>query len=237
MHKEELSFICTVAHELKAPIITIEGFLNALSEDFDHDLPDGAKEYLHYMDNAVRKLKSIINDLLSLSKLSHEAGKKEKFPIKDVINDTLIRMKPLIQKRTIKVTVHKDLPLIYGDKKQIALIIENLISNAIKYIGKDNPDPRIEIGVTDNKQTIFIRDNGIGIEKRYQDRVFDIFERTPAGRKETEGTGIGLFIVKSVLEEHGGKIWLESCHKKGTTFYIHFPEGSNNGSTENNDNR
>jgi len=118
-------------------------------------------------------------------------------------------------------------------------VIENLISNAVKYIGKDNPDPRIDIGTKNikNRRVLFIKDNGIGIEKKYKDKVFDIFERTPSGRKEAEGTGVGLFIVKNILEEHRGEIWIESCKKRGSVFYLYFPEENKNGTTENNNSR
>ncbi|RLB12565.1 MAG: hypothetical protein DRG39_01560 [Deltaproteobacteria bacterium] len=237
MHNKELSFIYTIAHELKAPIITIEGFLNALLKDFSHELPGDAKEYLSYMDSAVRRLKAVINDLLNLSKSSPDDNKREKFPIKDIINDVIIRMRPIIKQKGIKINIHQGLPLVYGNKKQIELVMENLISNAIKYIGRNNPDPKVDIGAReiDDKKVIFIKDNGIGIDKKYQDKVFDIFERTPAGKKESEGTGIGLFIVKNIIEGHGGKIWVESCKRGGSTFYIYLPEREEDGSIKDSD--
>ncbi len=100
--------------------------------------------------------------------------------------------------------------------------MDNLLNNSVKYIGKDNPSPRIEVGCLDQDgQTVFfVRDNGIGIENRYFDKIFQIFERLPAAKREGEGTGIGLTIVKRIVELHGGRIWLDSEPGKGTTFFF-----------------
>lgn len=225
MDKKDLSFIYTIAHELKTPVITIEGFLNAISKDFGSHIPSGALEYLNYIDNAVKRLKFIINDLLDLSKISKEQEEETQISLEEIINEVLIRMRPLIKEKRISVIVQKKLPLIYGKKKQIELALENLISNAIKYIGKKNPDPKIEIGANHigDEKVFFIRDNGIGVENNYIDKIFQIFQRAPSARKESEGTGIGLFIVKNIIENHGGRIWVESTVGRGSTFYFSLP--------------
>jgi signal transduction histidine kinase len=100
--------------------------------------------------------------------------------------------------------------------------MENLLSNAVKYIGKENPSPRIDVGVLKpgEKTVFFVRDNGIGIEKRYYQKIFEIFQRLPSGKSSGEGTGVGLTIVKRIIEHHGGKIWLESEPGKGTAFFF-----------------
>ena len=239
MNKEDLSFLYTITHELKTPIITLEGFLNAIKEDFADNLPEEAQEYIHHMDIAVKRLKFIITDLLNLSMFCQKNDKKKRFPIKEIIDEVLIRMKPLIQQKGIEIKMDNGLPFVYGNKRQIELVMENLISNAIKYIGKDNPHPIIKIGIRNinGKNLIFIEDNGIGIEEKYQDKIFDIFQRTPSAKKEAEGTGIGLFIVKNIVEANEGEIWVESCPGDGSTFYLYIPEGMENGSHKNNNNR
>ncbi len=236
MDKIDLSFVYDIAHELKGPVITIEGFLNALIEDFGLQLPKDAIIYLDYIEDAVKRLKSTINDLLNLSIWSQKSYKIEKFFLKEIINSVLLRMKPIIIKKNITIILKDSLPVIYGRKKQMELAWENLISNAIKYIGKNNPNPIVEIGITNikNKQVIFIKDNGIGIEKRYINKIFDMFQRTPSAKKESEGTGIGLFIVKNIIESHNGEIWVKSELGKGSIFYIYLPERQENGSFKDN---
>ena len=116
----------------------------------------------------------------------------------------------------------QDLPLVYGEKKRLVQVMENLLSNAIKYIGKENPSPRIEVGAReqDDQKVIFVKDNGIGIEKIYFEKIFQVFQRLPSAKKIGQGTGIGLAIVKRVIEYHGGSVWLESEPGKGTTFFF-----------------
>jgi signal transduction histidine kinase len=101
--------------------------------------------------------------------------------------------------------------------------VDNLLTNAIKYIGKENPSPRIDVGVEErnSQKVFFVRDNGIGIEKRDFDKIFQVFQRLPSAKKQAgEGTGVGLTIVKRIIEHHGGKIWLISEPGKGSTFYF-----------------
>ncbi len=225
MDKKELFFAYTIAHELKSPIITIDGFLKALLEDYGKEIPEGALEYLKYIEDAVKRLKAIINDMLTLSQICDE-DEAEKFSLKELIKDVILKMKPSIQQRNIKIEILDSFPILYANKKLIYLLMLNLISNAIKYIGSRNPDPCIQIGtkLINGKQTIFVKDNGIGIPKDYHEKIFDIFQRTPEARKEAEGTGIGLFIAKTIVEKHKGKIWVESNPAKGCTFFVYIPE-------------
>jgi signal transduction histidine kinase len=104
----------------------------------------------------------------------------------------------------------------------LSQVMENLLSNAVKYMGKENPAPRIDVGAIEQggQKVFFVRDNGIGIEKKYYQKIFEIFQRLPAGKKIGEGTGVGLTIVKRIIEHHGGRIWLESEMGKGTTFFF-----------------
>jgi len=231
MNKKEFFFAYTIAHELKSPVITLDGFLKAIIEDYGEKIPAGALEYLNYMDQAVKRLKAIINDVLILSQISCEE-KKEEFPLKDVVKDVILKMSSSIQQKKIKIELLDELPIIYGNKKQIQLLMLNLISNAVKYIGKENPDPQIQIGtkLINGKQIVFVKDNGIGVDKNYHKKIFDIFQRTPSAKKEAEGTGVGLFIAKTIVEEHKGKIWVESNSQRGCTFFVYIP-GKEDGST------
>ncbi|MEA1946921.1 MAG: ATP-binding protein [Thermodesulfobacteriota bacterium] len=216
------TFVFSVSHDLKTPIVTIEGFVGALREDFGNLIPEDGEKYLNYIGDATRKMELLINDLLELSRIGRLTVKKTEFPFADVIEEAITALQPQIKKRGVQVAVTQDLPLVYGEKKRLVQVMENLLSNAIKYIGKENPCPRIEVGAQeqDDQKVIFVRDNGIGIEKIYFEKIFQVFQRLPSAKKLEQGTGVGLAIVKRVIQYHGGRVWLESEPGKGATFFF-----------------
>lgn len=216
------TFMYSVSHDLKTPIVTIEGFVGALREDFGNRISADGEKYINYISDAARKMELLINDLLELSRIGRLTVEKTEFAFAGVIEEVLKALQPRIRARGIQVNVAENLPLVYGEKKRVVQVMENLLSNAIKYVGKENPSPRIELGVQaqDGQKVFFVRDNGIGIEKIYFEKIFQVFQRLPSAKKIEEGTGIGLAIVKRIVEHHGGRIWLESEPGKGTTFFF-----------------
>jgi signal transduction histidine kinase len=216
------TFVYTVSHDLKTPIVTIEGFIGALREDFGDLIDENAERYLNYMSDASRKMEVLINDLLYLSRIGRLPERKIEFSFDDLMEKVLKTFQPHIDGRGVTLNVEKGLPLIYGEIERLVQVIENLLSNAVKYIGKENPAPRIDVGAIeeDGQKVFFVRDNGIGIEKNYYQKIFEIFQRLPSGKKIGEGTGVGLTIVKRIIEHHGGKVWLDSELGKGTTFFF-----------------
>jgi signal transduction histidine kinase len=216
------TFVFSVSHDLKTPIVTIEGFMGALREDFGNLIPEDCEKYLNYIGDATQKMELLINDLLELSRIGRLRVKKTEFSLADLMEEVIAGLQPQIEARGIQVTVMQDLPLVYGEKKRLVQVMENLLSNAIKYIGNENPSPRIEVGAReqDDQKVVFVRDNGIGIERTYFDKIFQVFQRLPAAKKIGQGTGVGLAIVKRVIEYHGGSVWLESEPGKGTTFFF-----------------
>jgi len=216
------TFVYTVSHDLKTPIVTIEGFIGALREDFGNLIDENAEKYLNYMSDASRKMELLINDLLYLSRIGRLPERKIEFSFDDLMEKVLKTLQPFIDESGVTLNVEKGLPLIYGEMERLSQVMENLLSNAVKYIGKENPSPRIDVGAMEQggQKVFFVRDNGIGIEKNYYQKIFEIFQRLPSGKKIGEGTGVGLTIVKRIIEHHGGKIWLESELGKGTTFYF-----------------
>jgi signal transduction histidine kinase len=216
------TFVYTVSHDLKTPIVTIEGFIGALREDFGELIDENAEKYLNYMSDASRKMELLINDLLYLSRIGRLPERKIKFSFDDLMEKVLKTIQPYIDEMGVTLNVEKGLPLIYGEMERLSQVMENLLYNAVKYIGKKNPAPRIDVGAMEQGgQTVFfVRDNGIGIEKHYYQRIFEIFQRLPSGKKIGGGTGVGLTIVKRIIEHHGGKVWLESELGKGTTFFF-----------------
>jgi len=216
------AFVYTVSHDLKTPIVTIEGFIGALREDFGDILSEVGEKYLRYMSDAARKMEVLINDLLELSRVGRLSETKAEFSLGEPVEDAMETLGPQIEAANIAVSVQKDLPAVYAERKRMGQVMDNLLTNAVKYIGKDNPDPRIDVGCTDrNGEKVFwVRDNGIGIEQRYFDKIFQIFERLPAAKLAGEGTGIGLTIVRRIIEKHGGRIWVTSELGRGSTFYF-----------------
>ncbi|MFH0726794.1 MAG: ATP-binding protein [Pseudomonadota bacterium] len=220
---EELeAFVFTVSHDLKTPVVTIEGFLGAFREDFGDHIPADGQEYLNYISDAARKIELLINDLLELSRIGRVSETRTTFPFADLIEEALHSLQHQIKQKEIKVTVDKNLPLVHGEKKRLLHVVENLLSNAVKYIGKENPFPAIAVGGAERegRPVFFVRDNGIGIDARYFEKIFGIFQRLPGAESAGAGTGVGLTIVKRVVEHHGGSIWLESEPGNGTTFYF-----------------
>jgi signal transduction histidine kinase len=220
---EELeAFVFTISHDLKTPVVTIEGFVGALREDFGERLPAEGDEYLNYISDAAQKIALLINDLLELSRIGRVPEAKTQFPFADLTEEALYSLQYPIEKKGIKVTVDKNLPLVHGEKKRLLHVMENLLSNSVKYIGKDNPFPCINVGVMEEqgRPVFFVRDNGIGIDAKYFEKIFGIFQRLPGAESAGPGTGVGLTIVKRIIEHHGGGIRLESEPGKGTTFYF-----------------
>ena len=216
------TFVYTVSHDLKTPIVTIEGFIGALREDFGDLIHENAEKYLNYMSDASRRMELLINDLLYLSRIGRLPERKIEFSFDGLMNKVLKTLQPYIDESGVILNVEKGLPLIYGEMERLSQVMENLLSNAVKYMGKENPASRIDVGAIEQggQKVFFVRDNGIGIEKHYYQKIFEIFQRLPAGKKIGEGTGVGLTIVKRIIEHHGGKIWLDSEPGKGTTFYF-----------------
>jgi signal transduction histidine kinase len=216
------TFVYTVSHDLKTPIVTIEGFIGALREDFGDRIDENAEKYMNYISDASRKMEMLINDLLYLSRIGRLPERKTEFSFDDLMEKVVETLQLQIDESGVTLNVEKGLPLVYGEMERLTQVMENLLSNAVKYIGKENYSPRIDVGAIDrNSQKVFyVRDNGIGIEKKYHEKIFEIFQRLPAAKKSAEGTGVGMTIVKRIIEHHGGDIWLDSEPGKGTTFFF-----------------
>ncbi|WDN90681.1 hypothetical protein BuS5_03652 [Desulfosarcina sp. BuS5] len=221
-NKELEAFAFMVFHDLKTSIFTIKGFTDALREDFGDLLSEKSGQYIGYIDNAAEKMILLINDLLKLSRVGRLIGRKENFKFESVVNEALQEIMPRIADRDIEIKIQERLPDVFGDKKRLVQMLENLLSNAVKYIGKENPAPCIEIGAEQQRgeNVFFVRDNGVGIEKKFFAIIFQVFKRLPSTKKLAGGSGIGLAIVKRIVELHGGRIWVSSETGKGTTFFF-----------------
>jgi PAS domain S-box-containing protein len=219
-------FTYTVSHDLKSPLITIKGFLGFLREDAQRGNLKRLEVDIQRIGDAADKMQRLLNDLLELSRIGRLVNASERVNLNRMISDVL----ELLHGRLtggpvpIRVSVQGALPDVYADSPRLMEVWQNLIDNAAKFMG-DQPDPHIEIGLVPGSKhelpIFFVRDNGTGIDPRFKDRIFGLFDKLDS---RTEGTGVGLALVKRIVEFHGGKIWFESEPGKGATFYFSLPQ-------------
>jgi signal transduction histidine kinase len=168
-------------------------------------------------------MEHLLSDLLELSRVGRLINSPENVPFEEIVKEALERVRGRIEMNHVHVVVQADLPVIHGDKVRLIEIIQNLLDNAAKF-SSEKPEARIEVGATgmdeNHMHTLFVCDNGIGIEPNFHERIFGLFNKL---NPSMEGTGIGLTLVKRIVEVHGGRIWVESEPGKGTTFYFTLP--------------
>ncbi len=219
-------FTYTASHDLKSPLITIRGFLGYLEQD----ARDGNFERLNLdvsrISEATEKMHILLNELLELSRVGRVINEPRRTPFAEIVHEALKRVEGQLSTQQVQVTVGSDLPQVFGDTERLIEVVQNLVDNACKFMGEQK-NPRIEIGVQKQADTnvFYVKDNGIGIDKSFHDKVFGLFDKLDPN---SNGTGIGLALVKRIVEVHGGKIWLDSQGEgKGTCFYFALPENNN----------
>lgn len=217
------SFSYSVSHDLRAPIRHINGYLELFYDEMkDHFYGDSIK-YYNKIKNSSKKMGNLIDDLLCFFKLSRNEMNLIKVDLNKIIQEIKDYMDDELKNRYIEWEIDK-LPIVKGDLSMLRQVITNLISNAVKYT-RDIENAVIKIGCYSkiNEEIIFIQDNGVGFNKKYTKKVFDVFQRLHSDN-EFEGTGIGLAIVKRIIQRHGGKVWANGVENKGATFYFSIPK-------------
>ncbi|MBL8100738.1 MAG: GAF domain-containing protein [Anaerolineales bacterium] len=220
---EELErFTYTASHDLKAPLITIRGYLGYIEKDAKSGNYQRLLKDTRRISEATEKMHRLLNELLELSRIGRIMNKAEETLFADIVRDALERVENQIRERKVKIKIADKLGSVVVDKERMIEVVQNLVDNAIKFMGNQK-NPEIEIGIKrqGNKTVYFIKDNGIGIKKEFHERIFGLFDKLDS---ESEGTGIGLALVKRIIEVHGGKIWVESEEGEGTTFYFTLPQ-------------
>jgi signal transduction histidine kinase len=169
-------------------------------------------------------MRDLLNDLLGFLRVGHIENSAEVISFENLAHEAIEIVDGNIKKRGVALNLQSGLPAVYGDHQRLVEVLQNLIDNAVKFMG-DQENPQVEIGQfgeRDGKPAFFVKDNGIGIAPKYLEQVFGLFNKL---NPEIEGTGIGLALVKRIVEQNGGEVWVESELKKGSTFYFTIPRG------------
>jgi len=222
MNAEIERFTYTAFHDLRSPLVTIKGFLGALKNNLEANQPDQLQKDLQRIEAAADKMDDILSDLLKLARVGRVIQPPEEVDMSQLAQETLQILDADLRAAGITVILSPDLPTVFGERARLREVLENLIENALKF-SSGQANPLIEIGtrIQDGEQIIFVKDNGPGIDPRYHNRIFNLFEKLDP---VMEGTGIGLTITKRIIEVHGGRIWVESDGPgEGSTFAFTIP--------------
>lgn len=215
-------FTYTVSHDLKAPIVTIKGFLGYLEQDALSGNHDRLKRDLGRISGAVDKMHSLLNELLELSRIGRMMNVPEPVSFGELVTEALELLQGQMNEFAPKLVLAPDLPVVFGDRRRLLEVLQNLLDNAMKF-SPNRPGALIEVGqhgYENEMPVLYVRDYGIGIAPEHHDRIFGLFNKLDP---LVDGTGVGLTLVKRIVEFHGGRIWVESASGRGTTFYFTLP--------------
>lgn len=211
-------FAVRVSHDLKTPLITIAGFLGYLERDIkDGDYEKADRDFVQ-INEAAKKMGMFVDELLDLSRVGRIANPPADIAFEEIVQEALKAAEGSIQARQVQVKIEAPLPSVHVDRARIVQVMQNLVTNAVKFMG-DQPQPEIRIGFkeTGGERVFSVGDNGIGIPPERHKDIFELFVKLDP---KAEGTGIGLGLVKRIVEAHNGRIWVESEPGKGTTFFF-----------------
>ena len=214
-------FAYVASHDLQEPLRKIKNFAELLELLYKDQLDEKATKFIDYMVSGALRMQGLISDLLTFSRVSTEGKEKFKISLERVIKNTVDNLELSIEESKANIR-YENLPEVYADETQMVQLFQNLLGNAIKFRKEESPEIQIESEKLDGEWHISVKDNGIGIDAEYQDRIFEVFQRLHT-REEFPGTGIGLAVCKKIVERHGGRIWLESNNQEGSTFHFTIP--------------
>ena len=215
-------FAYIASHDLQSPLRSISGFVQLLRAEYGERLSPQADDWISRTVKSIQHMHTLIQDLLAYSRIESQARPFKRLRFRGIFDDAVSLLDATIIEADARITC-SDLPVVTGDRSQLVQLLHNLIGNALKYHGKD--PPRIHLAaVRDGGEWLFsVRDNGIGIEPQYREKIFEIFRRLH-NQQEYPGTGIGLAVCRRVVHRHGGRIWVESEPGQGSQFYFTIPE-------------
>jgi PAS domain S-box-containing protein len=221
-NKDLEQFAYVASHDLQEPLRAVSGFVSLLQQSLENSRDEKTREYMDFTVDGVARMQSLINGLLEYSRLDTRAKPAENTDSGESLNEALLDLQSSIKESGAKITGDK-LPRVNIDPVQLKQLFQNLISNAIKFRSHNPPKIHISADRENNAWRFAVKDNSIGIERQYYERIFMIFQRLHT-RKKYPGTGIGLPLCKKIVERHGGNIWVESAPGHGSTFYFTIPD-------------
>jgi signal transduction histidine kinase len=216
-NRELESFTYTVSHDLKSPLITIRGFAGAITADLAAGRNDRIDKDLQRICNAADKMMTLMDDLLQLSRIGRVINPPEPVDMTCLVNEVVGTLAPILRENGVQVSVQAEMPTVSCDRQRISEVLQNLIENAVQYRG-EQAELQVQIGLRQEgeRQVFFVRDNGAGIAPEYHQHIFGLFNRL---NSQIPGNGIGLSLVKRIIQEHGGNVWVESEGEgAGSTF-------------------
>ncbi len=211
-------FAYITSHDLKEPLRGIAAYCEILLEDYAEQLDDTGQHRLKTLVRLCNRLENLINDLLTYCRVGGVQPAETNIDLEAIVADVIQTLRPAMDRRNAQVSVQRPLPTVNGDPMLIAMALRNLIANGLKF--NDSPNPHVQLGsLATEPPTLYVRDNGIGIDRKNHEEIFTIFRRLH-GSKQYEGSGAGLTIVRKIVDAHGGRIWIESAPGQGSTFFL-----------------
>ena len=227
-------FAYVASHDLQEPLRMVAGYTQLLSKRYQGKLDADADEFIAYAVDGANRMQRLINDLLAYSRVGRGNKDPETTDCEEVFRQALRNLGAAIEESGASVT-NDPLPTVIADAMQLGQLFQNLVGNSIKYRAAAAPQVKVSAQVQDNEWVFSVRDNGIGVEPQYQQRIFEVFQRLHTS-EEHAGTGIGLAICKKIVERHNGRIWVESAPEQGSIFYFIFPKTDVPGNNEHGNN-
>jgi len=224
MNKELEAFAYSISHDLRAPLRHMVGYTELLQKNASAILDEKSRRYMMMILESAKRMGNLVDDLLAFSRISRAETQRTMVSLEQLVKEALSEVQQETDGRNIVWSIGA-LPDVYGDRSMLRLALVNLIANAIKFT-RIRLQAEIEIGRTDGKEdevVVFIRDNGVGFEMKYVNKLFGVFQRLHRA-EEFEGTGIGLVTVQRIIHRHGGRVWAEGLVDRGATFYFSVPK-------------
>ncbi|MFQ5604868.1 MAG: ATP-binding protein [bacterium] len=219
-------YLHTIVHELRTPLVSIQGFTSLLAENFQTNLPGEGTKYLERILSNLSKIDNLLTDITRLAKVVVNECEFQKVAVRAIIEAALESLAMEIMQNKTQFQIQPNLPEIYCDFSAMTQVYTNLLSNAIKYANARRAC-QIVLGYREDEifHKFFVQDNGVGIRAKDRDKVFNLFSRLH-NKNNVQGSGIGLAIVKRIIQGHGGEIWVDSRKNKGTTIFFTLPKRS-----------